>query len=147
VVAESSRAAEKRAEHAGNIKQHGVDQCSEGSMQDPNAPDATSDDTIGVMLGARTGNDNSAAEEDAPEAVAIEEEPEIEEINQAPKEIVQLQRIHVSRKCHGEWVFHEEDHSKGAMLKLQRTIDDLISKIKVKAPQALSCADESFVVL
>jgi hypothetical protein len=62
-------------------------------------------------------------------------------------EIVQPQCIHVARKCHGEWVFHEEDHSDRAVHKLQRTGDDLMSQIKVKAPQALSYADESFVVL
>jgi hypothetical protein len=56
---------------------------------------------MGVVLGAETGNDNLAAEEDAPEAAVIEEEPEIEEINRPPKETMQLQRIHVARKCHG----------------------------------------------
>jgi hypothetical protein len=44
---------------------------------------------MGVMLGARTDNDNPSVEEDAPKAVAIKEEPEIEEINQAPTKIVQ----------------------------------------------------------
>jgi hypothetical protein len=87
------------------------------------------------------------AEEDAPEAAAIEEEPKIEEINRAPKETVQPQRIRVARKHHGEWVFHEEDHSDRAVRKLQHTMDDLMSQIKVKAIQALSCADVSFVVL
>jgi hypothetical protein len=59
---------------------------------------------MGAVLGAGTDNDNPTAEEDAPEAAAIEEEPEIEKINQAPKEIVQPQRIRVARKRHGEWV-------------------------------------------
>jgi hypothetical protein len=58
-------------------------------MLNADAPDATFGGTIGVVLGARTGNDNLAAEEDAPEAAVIEEEPEIEEINRAPKETVQ----------------------------------------------------------
>jgi hypothetical protein len=44
---------------------------------------------MGVVLGDGTDNNNPAAEEDAPEAAAIEEEPKIEEINRAPKEIVQ----------------------------------------------------------
>jgi hypothetical protein len=79
---------------------------------------------MGVVLSAGIGNDNLAAEEDAPEAAAIEEEPKIEEINWAPKETVQPQHICVARKRHGEWVFHEEDHSKR---KLQHTMDDLMS--------------------
>jgi hypothetical protein len=79
-VAESSHAAEERAEHIGNNEQHGVDQRSEGLMLNADAPDATSSSTIGVMLGTRTGNDNPAAEEDAPEAAVIEEEPKIKEI-------------------------------------------------------------------
>jgi hypothetical protein len=58
------------------------------------------------MLGAGTSNDNPATE-DAPEAVAIKEEPEIKEINRDPKEIVQLQCICVARKHHDKWVFHE----------------------------------------
>jgi hypothetical protein len=97
-VAESSHAAEERAEHVGNNKQHGVDQRSEGLMLNADAPDATSSSTIGVMLGTGTGNDNPAAEEDVPEAAVIEEEPKIKEINWAPKEIVQPQRICVARK-------------------------------------------------
>jgi hypothetical protein len=101
-VAESSHAAEERAEHVGNDEQHGVDQCSEGLMLNADAPDATSGSPIGVMLGAGTSNDNLAAEEDAPEAAVIEEEPKIKEINRAPKETVQPQRIHVARKHYGE---------------------------------------------
>jgi hypothetical protein len=44
-------------------------------------------------------------------------------------------------------VFHEEEHFDRAVRKLQHTIDDLMSQINVKMPQALPCADESFVVL
>jgi hypothetical protein len=44
-------------------------------------------------------------------------------------------------------VFHEEEHFDRVVRKLQRTVDDLMSQIKVKTPQALSCADESLVVL
>jgi hypothetical protein len=116
-------------------------------MLNADAPNATSSSTIGVMLSTRTSNDNPATEEDAPEAAVIEEEPKIKEINWAPKETVQPQRICVARKHYGEWVFHKEDHSNRAVHKLQRTVDDLMSQIKVKVPQALSCADESFVVL
>jgi hypothetical protein len=58
-------------------------------MLNADAPGAASGGTIGVVLGAGTGNDNLAAEEDTPEAAANEEEPEIEEITQAPKETVQ----------------------------------------------------------
>jgi hypothetical protein len=43
---------------------------------------------MGVVPAARTGNDNLATEGDAPEAVAIEEELEIEEIN-PPAETLQ----------------------------------------------------------
>jgi hypothetical protein len=99
------------------------------------------------MLHARTSNDNPTIEKDALEIVAIEEEPEIKEINRDPKETVQLQCIRVARKRHDKWVFHEEDHSDRAMCKLQHTVDDLMSQIKVKTIQALSCANESFVVL
>jgi hypothetical protein len=90
-VVESSRAAEERVEHAGNAEQHDTDQRSEGSMLNADAPDAASGGTIGVVLGAGTGNDNLATEEDAPEAATIKEELEIKEINQAPKETVQPQ--------------------------------------------------------
>jgi hypothetical protein len=41
---------------------------------------------MGVILSARTSNANPAIEGDAPEATAIEEELEIEEINRAPME-------------------------------------------------------------
>jgi hypothetical protein len=44
---------------------------------------------MGVVLGAGTGNANPATEGDAPEAAAIEEEPEIEEINRAPMKTMQ----------------------------------------------------------
>jgi hypothetical protein len=84
---------------------------------------------MGAVLGAGTSNDNPAAEGDAPEAAAIEKEPEIEEINRAPMETVQPQFIGVARKRHGEWIFHEEDHSDRAVRKLQRTVDDLVSHI------------------
>jgi hypothetical protein len=73
---------------------------------------------MGVMLSAKTGNDNPATEGDASKATAIEEELEIEEINWAPTEIVQLQCIHIAKKRHGEWVFHEEGHSDRAVRKL-----------------------------
>jgi hypothetical protein len=45
---------------------------------------------MGVVLSAKTDNDNPATEGDASKATTIEEEPEIEEINRAPMEIVQL---------------------------------------------------------
>jgi hypothetical protein len=73
---------------------------------------------MGVMLGVGTDNDDPAAERDVPEAAAIEEEPEIEEISRAPRETVQGQCIRVARKRHGEWVFHEEGHSDRAVRKL-----------------------------
>jgi hypothetical protein len=79
-IAESSRAAEERAEHVGNAEQHDADQHSEGSMLNADTPNAASGGTIGVVLGAGTGNDNPATEEDTPKAAANEEELEIEEI-------------------------------------------------------------------
>jgi hypothetical protein len=117
VATESSRA-EERAEHAGSAKQHDTDQRSEVLVPNVDAPNAASSGTMGVVLGAGTSNDNPATEENAPEAAAIKEEPEIEEINQAPKETVQPQHIHMARKRHGKWVFHEEDHSNKAMCRL-----------------------------
>jgi hypothetical protein len=82
---------------------------------------------MGVMLGARTNNDDPATKGDAPGATTTEEEPEIEEINQAPMEIVQPQCIRVARKRHEEWVFHEEYHFDSVVCKLQCTVDDLMS--------------------
>jgi hypothetical protein len=87
-------------------------------MLNADAPDADFGGTIDVVLGARISNDNPAIEEDAPEAATIKEELEIEEINRTPKETVQPQCIRVARKHHGEWVFHEEDHSDTAVRKL-----------------------------
>jgi hypothetical protein len=46
------------------------------------------------------------------------------------------QCIHVARKWGDEWVFYEEDHSDGAVRKLQQTVDDLMGQIKVRALEA-----------
>jgi signal recognition particle subunit SEC65 len=146
VAAERSHVVEC-VEHAGSTEQRGADECNEGLVPNADMPNATSGGTMGVMLGVGTDNDDPTAERDVPKAIAIEEELEIEEISRAPKEIVQLQCIHMARKRHGEWVFHEEDHFDRAMRKLQCTVDDLMSQIKVKMPQALSCANETFVLL
>jgi hypothetical protein len=87
-------------------------------MLNADTPDVASGGTIGVVLGAGTSNDNPATEEDTPKAAANEEELEIEEITQAPKETVQPQCIRMARKCHGEWVFHEKDHFDRAVCNL-----------------------------
>jgi uncharacterized protein YcfJ len=116
-IAESSLA-EERVECAGSADHHSIDQCSEGAVPNADAPGATFGGTMGVMLGAGTSNDNPATKGDALEAAAIEEELEIEDINHAPMETVQPQCIHIARKHHSEWVFHEEDNSNRAMHKL-----------------------------
>jgi hypothetical protein len=79
-IAESSRAAE-RTEHAGSTEQHGINQRNKGSVPNADTLDASSSDTMSVVLGVGTDNDNPAIERDVPEVAAIEEEPEIEEIN------------------------------------------------------------------
>jgi hypothetical protein len=63
-VAENIRPKE-RVEHASSTEQHDTDQHSEGSVPNADVPDATSGGTMGVMLGAGTGNDNPAAKGDA----------------------------------------------------------------------------------
>jgi hypothetical protein len=69
----------------------------------------------------------------AVEAAATEEEVEIEEIICPEEEKVVPQCVHVTRKQDNEWVFYEEDHSDRAVHKLQRTVEDLMSQIKVRA--------------
>jgi hypothetical protein len=80
---------------------------------------------------------NPAVEALAAEATEVEEEPEIEEIIHPEEDVVAPQCIHVARKRGDEWVFYEEDHSDQAIRKLQRTVDDLMGQIKVRALEAL----------
>jgi hypothetical protein len=108
----------EHAEHAGSTEQRDADEYNEGLVPNADMPNATSGSTMGVVLDVGTDNDDPTVERDVPEATTIEEEPEIEEISRAPKEIVQPQCIHMARKRHGKWVFPEEDHFDRAMRKL-----------------------------
>jgi hypothetical protein len=83
--------------------------------------------------------DKSITENPAIEAPVVEtvvvEEAEIEEIVHLEEENVAPQCVHVARKRGDKWVFYEEDHSDWVIHKLQRTVDDLIGQIKVRAPE------------
>jgi hypothetical protein len=93
--------------------------------------------TMGLVLVNGGGAKNPAIEAPTVEAAVIEEEPEIEEIVHPEEEVVAPQCVHVARKQGDEWVFHKEDHSDRAIRKLQRTVDDLMGQIKVRALEAL----------
>jgi hypothetical protein len=84
----------------------------------------------------RSSTGNPAIEALAVEATAVEEEAEIEEIVRPKQENVAPQCVRVARKRGDEWVFYEEDHSDRAVRKLQRTVDDLMGQIKVRALEA-----------
>jgi isopropylmalate/homocitrate/citramalate synthase len=64
---------------------------------------------------------------------------EIKEIIRSEEENMVPQCIRVARKRGDEWVFYEEDHSNRAIRKLQRTVDDLMGQIKVRALEPRSC--------
>jgi hypothetical protein len=88
---------------------------------------------MGVVVVEKSGTRNPATEAPAVEAATVEEEAEIEEIVCPEEENMAPQCIWVVRKRGDEWVFYEEDHSDRAIRKLQRTVDDLIGQIKVRA--------------
>jgi hypothetical protein len=92
---------------------------------------------MGFVLVDRSNTENPAVAAPASEASTVEEEPEIKEIVHPEEENVVPQCVRVVRKRGGEWVFHEEDHSDRAIRKLQRTVDDLMGQIKVRALEAL----------
>jgi hypothetical protein len=79
------------------------------------------------------GTGNPAMKGPAAEATATEEEAEIEEIIRPEEEKVAPQCVRVARKRGDKWVFYEEDHSDRAVHKLQRTVEDLMGRIKVRA--------------
>jgi hypothetical protein len=83
---------------------------------------------MGVVVVEESGASNPAAM-----GAATEEEAEIEEIIRLEEEKVAPQCVCVTRKRGDEWVFYEEDHSDRAVCKLQRTVEDLIGQIKVRA--------------
>lgn len=91
---------------------------------------------MGFVPVGEAGHDNPTIEEEAPEATVVEEEPEIEEIVRPKEETVAPQLICVTRRRHGEWVVHEEEHSDRATCKLQCTIEDLMKQIKVRTPKS-----------
>jgi hypothetical protein len=92
---------------------------------------------MGLILVDRSSTKNLTVEALVGEATVVEEEPEIEEIIRSKEENVVTQCIRVARMRDGEWVFHEEDHSDWSICKLQRTVDDLMGQIKVRALKAL----------
>jgi replication fork clamp-binding protein CrfC len=99
-------------------------------------PTATLGGIMVFVLVDRSSTKNPAIEALASEASAVEE-LEIEEIIHHEEENMAPQCVRVVRKRGGEWVFHEEDHSDRAIRKLQRTVDDLMGQIKVRALEAL----------
>jgi hypothetical protein len=88
---------------------------------------------MGIVVVEESSTRNPATEAPAAEAAATEEEAEIEEIIRPEEEKVAPQCVHVARKRGDEWVFYEEDHSVWAVRKLQRTVEDLMGQIKVRA--------------
>jgi hypothetical protein len=101
-------------------------------------PSATSGGIMGVVVVDKSGTRNLAIEAPTVEAAAVEEEAEINKIVRPKEENVAPQCVRVARKWGDEWVFYEEDHSDLAVHKLQRTIDDLMGQIKVRAPETQS---------
>jgi hypothetical protein len=91
---------------------------------------------MGVVVVEKSSTGNPATEAPAVEAAAVEEEVEIEEIIRPEEENMAPQCVRVARKQGDEWVFYEEDYSDRAVRKLQRTVDDLMGQIKVRALEA-----------
>jgi hypothetical protein len=91
---------------------------------------------MGVVVVNKSGTKNPAIEAPAVEATTVEEEVEIEEIVHPKEENMAPQCVRVARKRGDKWVFYEEDHLDQAIRKLQRTIDDLMGQIKVRALEA-----------
>jgi hypothetical protein len=88
---------------------------------------------MGIVVVEKSGTENPATKGPAVEAAAVEEEAEIEEIVRPEEETAAPQCVLVARKRGDKWVFYEEDHSDRAIQKLQRTVDDLMGQIKVRA--------------
>jgi hypothetical protein len=96
-------------------------------------PSAASGGTMGVVEVEESGTGNPATEAPVAEATATKEEAEIDEIIHPEEEKVAPQCVRVTRKRGDEWVFYEEDHLDRAVRKLQRTVEDLMGQIKVRA--------------
>jgi hypothetical protein len=94
---------------------------------------------MGVLVVEKSSTRNPAMEAPVVKATTIEEEVEIEEIVCPEEEKVAPQCVRVARKRGDKWVFYEEDHSDRAVRKLQRTVDDLMGQIKVRALEPRSC--------
>jgi hypothetical protein len=88
---------------------------------------------MGIVVVDRSGIGNPATEALAVKTAMVEVEAEIEEIIHPEEENMAPQCVHVARKRCDEWVLYEEDHSDRAIRKLQRTVDDLMGQIKVRA--------------
>jgi hypothetical protein len=91
---------------------------------------------MGVVVVDRSGTENLATEAPAVEAATVEVEAEIEEIVRPEEENVAPQCVRVARKRGDKWVFYEKDHSGWVVRKQQRTVDDLMGQIKVRALEA-----------
>jgi hypothetical protein len=135
-VGESSRAIEECARSSGTTNQHTIEQQHEETAPTAKEPSATSGSTMGIVVVDRSGTRNPTIEAPVVEAAVVEKEAEIEEIVRLEEENVASQCVLVARKRGDEWVFYEEDHSDWAIHKLQRTVDDLMRQIKVRALEA-----------
>jgi hypothetical protein len=137
-VGESSHAVEERARPSDITNQRAIEQQhDEETTPAAEEPTAASGGRMGLVLVDGGGAENPAAEAPIAEATAAEEEPKIEEIIRPEEDVVAPQCVHVARKRGDEWVFYEEDHSDRAIRKLQRSVDDLMGQIKVRALDAL----------
>jgi dissimilatory sulfite reductase (desulfoviridin) alpha/beta subunit len=94
---------------------------------------------MGIVVVKESSTGNPAMEALAAEAAGFGEEAEIKEIIHPEEEKVAPQCVRIARKRGDEWVFYEEDHSDRAVRKLQRTIEDLMGQIKVRALEPRSC--------
>lgn len=127
------RESEERTEHANHAEQLGTDQQPRGDpIPDAGAPSAAPEGGMSLVLGEEAEDVHPAADAGETGGAAPEEEAEIEEIVRPAEEPINPQRIHVTKKRGDEWVIYEEDDSGKATRKLQRTVEDLISQIKVR---------------
>jgi hypothetical protein len=132
-VGESSHAAEDHAESSGTANQHTTKKQREEPARIAEEPSAASGDVMGIVVVEKSSTRNPATEGPAVEAAVVEEEAEIEEIIRSEEENAAPQCVRIARKRDNEWVFYEEDLSDWAIHKLQRTVDDLMGQIKVRA--------------
>jgi hypothetical protein len=91
---------------------------------------------MGIVVVKKSGTRNPATEALVVEAAAVEEEVEIEEIVHLEQENVVPQCIHVAKKAGRRVGVLRRRPLRRAVLKLQRTVDDLMGQIKVRALEA-----------